>query len=94
MRKLRIFVISMLLAGGQALAANPAEVEYILLQVLAREGALYVQYSIGDDGKVVMLFGKNEPDWRVDQTVKALKSHPDIPGLIWTKTDSEYCAIR
>lgn len=88
------YALSILLISLPVWAAKPAEVEYSLLEVFAKEGALYVEYSIGDDGKVIVLFGKNEPDWRIAKTVQALQSRPDIPGISWVKTDAEYCAIR
>jgi hypothetical protein len=85
----------LLLFAMPAWAATPAELEYALIQILAQEGALYLTYNINDRGKVVVLFGANEPDWRVKNTVKALQSHPDIgPGLVWSKTDIEFCVIR
>lgn len=94
MRTLTAALFSMLL-GASALAATPAELEYVVKQVLEQEGALFVSYSVSDSGKVSVLFGKNEPDWRVQTTVQALQSHPDIqPGFFWAKTDTEFCAIR
>jgi hypothetical protein len=91
----KIFVLSVLLFALPAWAASHAELEYAVMQVLEQEGALYVNYSIDDNGKVIMLFGANEPDWRIKNTVKALQSHPDIaPGLVWSKTDIEFCVIR
>lgn len=94
MRQLTAALFAMLL-GAPAWAASPAELEYVVKQVLEQEGALFVTYSVSDNGKVSVLFGKNEPDWRVQTTVQALQSHPDIPpGFFWTKTDTEFCAIR
>jgi hypothetical protein len=77
-----------------AWAATPAEIEYAVQQILTREGALFVDYSIGGSGKVILLFGINEPDWRIEKTVKALQSHPDIKDLTWVKTDTEFCPVR
>jgi hypothetical protein len=77
-----------------AWAATPAEIEYAVQQIMAREGALFVDYSIGGSGKVILLFGINEPDWRIEKTVKALQSHPDIKDLTWVKTDTEFCPVR
>jgi hypothetical protein len=89
------FILFALLQNMPVWAASPAELEYAVIQVLAQEGALYLTYSISDGGKVIVLFGANEPDWRIKNTVKALQSHPDIaPGLIWSKTDVEFCVIR
>jgi hypothetical protein len=89
------FVLLMLFLCTPVWAANPAEVEYTLGQVLEQEGALYLDYSIGENGKVIVVFGANEPDWRIKNTVKALQSHPYIPpGLMWTKTNIEFCTIR
>lgn len=75
-------------------AATPAEIEYLVQQTLAREGALFVSYSIGDSGKVTLVFGVNEPDWRIQKAVQALQSRPDIPGVTWIKTDTDFCPIR
>lgn len=75
-------------------AATPAEIEYTVQQVLAREGALFVTYAVYDSGRVSLMFGRNEPDWRIERTVKALQSHPDIPGLVWTRADTDFCPIR
>ena len=83
-----------LLASGALQAATPAEIDYTLQQILAGEGALYLTHSISDSGRVILLFGINEPDWHIENTVKALQLHPDIPGLIRVKTDSGYCSIR
>ncbi len=77
-----------------AFAATPAEVEYAVQGVLAREGALFVDYDVGEDGRAHVLFGSNEPAWRVEKSVKALQSHPGIPGLVWTQLDSELCPVR
>ncbi|MCA1978106.1 MAG: hypothetical protein LDL19_02610 [Thiobacillus sp.] len=75
-------------------AATPAQVEYAVQGVLAREGALFVDFDVGEDGRAHVLFGRNEPAWRVEKTVKALQSHPDIPGLVWTQLDTDFCPIR
>ena len=75
-------------------AATPAQVEYAVQQVLASEGALFVDYHIGDKGKVIVLFGANEPDWRIEKAIKALQSHPAIQDLTWVKTDTDFCPIR
>ena len=77
-----------------AFAATPAEVEYAVQGVLTREGALFVDYDVGEDGRAHVLFGSNEPAWRVEKSVKALQSHPGIPGLVWTQLDSELCPVR
>lgn len=77
-----------------AFAATPAEIEYAVQGVLQREGALFVDYDIGSDGRAILLFGSNEPAWRVERTIKALQSHPDIPGLVWTQLDSDLCPVR
>ena len=77
-----------------AFATTPAEVEYAVQSVLAREGALFVDYDVGEDGRAHVLFGSNEPAWRVEKSVKALQSHPGIPGLVWTQLDSELCPVR
>lgn len=77
-----------------AFATTPAEVEYAVQGVLAREGALFVDYDVGEDGRAHVLFGSNEPAWRVEKSVKALQSHPGIPGLVWTQLDSELCPVR
>ena len=83
-----------LLASTPLWAATPAEIEYLVQQTLAREGALFVSYSITDSGKVMLLFGVNEPDWRIQKTVQALQSRPEIPGVAWIKTDTDFCPIR
>lgn len=77
-----------------ALAATPAQIEYAVQNVLAREGALFVDLEVGDDGRVILLFGSNEPAWRIEKAVKALQSHPDIPGLTWTQLETELCPVR
>ncbi len=77
-----------------ACAATPAEIEYAVQGVLAREGALFVDYEVDDDGRAHVLFGSNEPAWRVEKAVQALQSHPDIPGLVWTRLDTELCPVR
>ncbi len=77
-----------------ACAATPSEIEYAVQGVLQREGALFVDYDIGSDGRAILLFGSNEPAWRVERTIKALQSHPDIPGLVWTQLDSDLCPVR
>ncbi len=77
-----------------AFAATPAEIEYAVQGVLAREGALFVDFEVGDDGRAMLLFGSNEPAWRVEKAVQALQSHPDIPGLVWTRLDTELCPVR
>lgn len=85
----------LLLASVNVWAGNLAELEYAVSQVLEQEGALFVTYDIDESGKVSVLFGSNEPDWRIRNTVKALQSNPDIaPGLFWVKLDTEFCAIR
>jgi hypothetical protein len=85
----------MLLLNASAWAATPAELDLLVKQVLEQEGALFVTYNVSESGKVSVLFGKNEPDWRVQSTVKALQSHPDIaPAFFWARIDSEFCAIR
>lgn len=94
MRQLIAALLALLL-NVSAWAATPAELDLLVNKVLEQEGALFVTYSVSESGKVSVLFGKNEPDWRVQGTVKALQSHPDIaPGLFWARIDSEFCAIR
>lgn len=75
-------------------AATPAEREYLVQQTLAREGALFVTYSISESGRVTLVFGTNEPDWRIQKAVQALQSRPEIPGVTWIKTDTDFCPIR
>lgn len=75
-------------------AVNPAEVDYLVQRALAAQSAMFVSYSVDDDGRAHVLFGSNEPAWRVEKTVKALQSHPGIPGLVWTQLDSELCPVR
>lgn len=75
-------------------AATPAQLEYAVQQILTQEGALFVSYNIGESGKIIVLFGVNEPDWRIEKTVKALQSHPDIKDLSWIKTDTDFCPVR
>lgn len=82
------------LLGLRVWAGSPAETEYLVQQTLAREGALFVSYSIGDNGNVILVFGGNEPDWRIQKAVQALQSRPDIPGVTWIKTDTDFCPIR
>lgn len=77
-----------------AAAATTAEVEYRVQQTLTLTGALFVDYDVGEDGRAHVLFGSNEPAWRVEKSVKALQSHPGIPGLVWTQLDSELCPVR
>ena len=77
-----------------AAAATTAEVEYRVQQTLTLTGALFVAYDVGEDGRAHVLFGSNEPAWRVEKSVKALQSHPGIPGLVWTQLDSELCPVR
>lgn len=77
-----------------AFAATPAEIEYAVQGVLAREGVLFVDVEVDDDGRAMLLFGSNEPAWRVEKAVKAIQSHPDIPGLVWTQLDTELCPVR
>lgn len=92
-RRLCGFLLALLVSAALQ-AATPAEIEYTVQQLLAREGALFVSYSIGDNGKVILLFGVNEPDWRIEKAVQALQSHPDIRDLTWVKTDTEFCPVR
>ena len=87
--------LALLLLSAPAWAGKAAELEYAVNQILEREGALFVEYDIAENGKVTVLFGANEPEWRMRNTVKALQSHPDIATrLFWNRTDSEFCAIR
>jgi hypothetical protein len=87
-------VLSLALLSAPVWADASAEREFVISQILAREGALFVEYSVGDSGRVILLFGANEPDWRIERAVKALQSNPDIPGLTWTKMDTDFCPIR
>jgi hypothetical protein len=88
------FRLCLILLAAPAQAATPAEIEYVVQGILAREGALFVDFDVGDDGRAHVLFGSNEPDWRVEKAVQALQSHPDIPGLVWTQLDTELCPVR
>lgn len=76
------------------LAATSAEIEHVVQQVLANEGALFVSYTVYDNGRVNLMFGVNEPGWRIENAVKALQSHPHIPSVTWFKTDTDFCPIR
>ncbi len=91
--EMKHFLLTFLLSFP-AWAATPAEIEFTMQQILAREGVLFVDYSIGGSGKVILLFGINEPDWRIEKAIKALQSHPDIKDLTWVKTDTNFCPIR
>jgi hypothetical protein len=79
---------------ASAHAATPAQIEYAVNQVLAREDVLFVDVRLADDGSAIVLFGSNEPAWRVKKAVEALQSHPDIPGLIWSQIDATLCPVR
>lgn len=86
---------ALLLLSTSVWAGKTDELEYAVGQILAREGALFVEYDIAQNDKVTVLFGANEPEWRMRNTVKALQSHPDIAArLFWSRTDAEFCAIR
>ncbi len=85
-------LLLVLSASGQA--ATPAEIEYRVQQILTLSGALFVDFDVDNDGRAHVLFGSNEPAWRVEKAVKALQSHPGIPGLVWTQLDSELCPVR
>lgn len=94
MRTLPVLLMT-LLAAPPALADETSELEYAVGRILEREGALFVDYEIAGNGKVTVLFGANEPEWRMRNTLKALQSHPNIaPALFWSRIDSEFCAIR
>lgn len=87
--------LALLLSSTPAWAGKAVEFEHAVNHILEREGALFVDYDIAKNGKVTVLFGANEPEWRMRNTVKALQSHPDIAAdLFWSRTDSEFCAIR
>ncbi|MEW6133456.1 MAG: hypothetical protein AB1591_09900 [Pseudomonadota bacterium] len=87
--------LALLLFSASVWAEKAAELEYIVNQIMEQQGALFVEYDIAQNGKVTVLFGANEPEWRIQSTLKALQSHPDIAArLFWTRTDSEFCAIR
>lgn len=90
----RYWLILLLALTSPGHAVTPAEVEYRVQQTLTLTGALFVDYDVGDDGRAHVLFGSNEPAWRVEKSVKALQSHPGIPGLVWTQLDSELCPVR
>lgn len=77
-----------------AQAATPAEIEYAVQGILAREGARFVDYEVDGQGRVHLLFGSNEPAWRVETTVEALQSLPGAAGLVWTQLDAELCPVR
>lgn len=95
MRKLLAVPASLLMLGAPTWAGNTAVTEYAVSQVLEQEGALFVSYNIDENGKISVLFGTNEPEWRMRNTVKALQSHPDIAArLFWSRIDTEFCAIR
>jgi hypothetical protein len=88
-------IFSLLLLNAPVWADSIAELDYAVSQVLEQQGALFVSYDIDQSGRLSVLFGANEPDWRVNKTVKALQSRPDIPpGFFWARTDAEFCAIR
>ena len=87
-------LILLTLLALPAAAATTAEIEYRVQQTLTLTGALFVDYDVGEDGRAHVLFGSNEPAWRVEKSVKALQSHPGIPGLVWTQLDSELCPVR
>lgn len=80
---------------AQPVLASQPELDYAVSRVLEAKGALFVSHHIDDNGKISVLFGANEPEWRVKNTVEALQSHPDIASrLFWARTDTEFCAIR
>ncbi len=80
---------------AQPVLAGQPELDYAVNRVLEAEGALFVSRHIDENGKISVLFGANEPEWRMRNTVKALQSHPDIaPRLFWARIDTEFCAIR
>ena len=91
----RTLALVLLLFCAPAWAGKTAELEQAVGQILEREGALFVDYEIAENGQISVLFGANEPEWRMRNTVKALQSHPDIAGrLFWSRLDTEFCAIR
>jgi hypothetical protein len=92
MKHTGLFLLTLL--ALPAAAATTAEIEYRVQQTLTLTGALFVDYDVGEDGQAHVLFGSNEPAWRVEKSVKALQSHPGIPGLVWTQLDSELCPVR
>ncbi|HQT00800.1 MAG: hypothetical protein B7Y26_07935 [Hydrogenophilales bacterium 16-64-46] len=77
-----------------ASASSPAEIEYRVQQTLTSSGTLFVDFDVDEDGRAHVLFGSNEPAWRVEKAVKALQSQPGIPGLVWTQLDTELCPVR
>jgi hypothetical protein len=87
-------LILLALLALPAVAATPAEIEYRVQQTLTLTGTLFVDFDVDEDGRAHVLFGSNEPAWRVEKAVKALQSLPGIPGLVWTQLDTELCPVR
>jgi hypothetical protein len=80
------------LACADELAERRAEAA--LNRILDEEQTWTVYYSIGDSGRVTLLFGGQTPVWKVEAVVRRIHATPEITALTHAVTDTEFCPIN
>lgn len=88
-----ILFFALALLGNVTQADDQTRAENALADLLFERDIENVSYSVRSDGFVDILFGPNvsqEDDWA---TVKAIKAHPDIDGVLPGRGVSDFCPL-
>ncbi len=81
-----------LLIALPALAGQP-ESENALTNILFDENMENASYTLRGDGFVDILFGLAVTDKDYIRIVERLRKHPDIPGVLAGRGNTNFCAV-
>lgn len=92
--KIPLTALLLTLGGGMSTVAfaDPAQraqdaVDGVLFELDIDQ----VSYSVRPDGYVDLIFGKHLPEERYRQAIAALRTHPDIPGILAGRDVHDLC---
>jgi hypothetical protein len=83
-----------LLFAGTALADPAWDSESAMLEILVNERVVNVDYTVNEDGRIIILFGAAVPDWQMREIMAKFEAHPAIPSVLRAKHDDNFCPIR
>jgi hypothetical protein len=85
---------TLLLSPALAWANPAADAEQAAERVLLEENVLSAYFTVNDEGRLTLLFGRQVTNWQIDAVLKKLELDPAIKGVTHTQVDIDYCPIR
>ena len=74
--------------------AGQAEADAAVTAILFAQDMENVSYTVRHDGYVDILFGAAVSDADYSRLLALLQNHPDIPGVLAGRGNTNYCPIK